>query len=649
MPLQQTSGNATADGFGGGVPVARTYIEDVFSAYTYTGNGSTQTITNGIDLAGKGGMVWSKERAAFGFSNALQDTVQGTGAMLSSNSTNGAAAPTNAITAFNNNGYTIGNLNGLNYNLSTFVSWTFRKAPKFFDVVTYTGNGTTQNIAHSLGSVPGMIIIKATSTTGNWAVYHNGLATPNNNAILLNTTGAAQGGGTDFWNTTTPTATVFSLGTGLTVNTNGTTYVAYLFAHDTSADGLIQCGSFTTDGVGKATVNLGWEPQYILYKSSTTTTNWAIADTSRGLTSAVAQGPLLYANTSGAESDSSTQVAINATGFTYDSAPSQTFIYMAIRRGPMKVPTDATKVFSPKLALATAGTFVSTGFPVDLQIASYRPGNNPNFAFSDRLRGVSTNATDYIRFLASSTTNPEATVLRFRSLGWDNTGYKQDAYLESSGLGIYWNFRRAPGFFDEVCYTGTGANTTVAHGLGVVPELMIVKKRSGDDSSVWGVWYGDKPLAGDVLYLNLTNGWDNNPAYFNSTTPTTSVFSIGTSASTNANASTYVAYLFATCAGVSKVGSYTGNGTTQTINCGFSGGARFVLIKRTDATGDWYGYDTARGMTVLVDPYSLLNTTAAEVATLGSVTTVATGFALNSAILAAINVNTGTYIYLAIA
>ena len=129
------------------------------------------------------------------------------------------------------------------------------------------------------------------------------------------------------------------------------------------------------------------------------------------------------------------------------------------------------------------------------------------------------------------------------------------------------------------------------------------------------------------------------------------MFTVGTSTSgeTNYSGTYYVAYLFATCAGVSKVGSYTGNGTTQTINCGFTGGARFVLIKRTDSTGDWYVYDTARGMTTLTDPYLLMNDTAAESATLGSVTTVSTGFALNSTILAAINVSSATYIFLAIA
>jgi hypothetical protein len=100
---------------------------------------------------------------------------------------------------------------------------------------------------------------------------------------------------------------------------------------------------------------------------------------------------------------------------------------------------------------------------------------------------------------------------------------------------------------------------------------------------------------------------------------------------------------------VSKVFSFTGNGSTQTINCGFTGGARFVLLKASSATGGWFVYDTARGMTVLTDPYLQLNTTAAEVATLGSVTTVSTGFAVNEAITTGVNTNGVTYIGLAIA
>jgi hypothetical protein len=176
---------------------------------------------------------------------------------------------------------------------------------------------------------------------------------------------------------------------------------------------------------------------------------------------------------------------------------------------------------------------------------------------------------------------------------------------------------------------------------------MIVKRRNATNN--WAV-YATSLGNTNRVFLNQTQASAADSTLWNNTTPTSSVFTVGTAFATNNSGNTYVAYLFATCAGVSKVGSYTGNGTTQTINCGFgAGGARFVLIKRTDAIGDWYVYDTARGMTVLTDPYLLVNDTAAETATLGSVTTVSTGFALNSTILAAINVNAGTYIFLAIA
>jgi hypothetical protein len=210
---------------------------------------------------------------------------------------------------------------------------------------------------------------------------------------------------------------------------------------------------------------------------------------------------------------------------------------------------------------------------------------------------------------------------------------------------VYWFLRRYPSVFDEVCYTGTGSNQNITHNLGVAPELMIIKSRS--TATNWPVFV---PLFGDpnsVVFLNLTNAQTS--AFGGMSQPTSSSFLVRDYGTIGSSGVTYVAYLFATCAGVSKVGSYTGNGTTQTINCGFTGGARFVLIKRTDATGDWYVYDTARGMTVLTDPYLRLNVNSAEVATLGSVTTVSTGFALNSTILAAINVSAGSYIFLAIA
>jgi hypothetical protein len=127
------------------------------------------------------------------------------------------------------------------------------------------------------------------------------------------------------------------------------------------------------------------------------------------------------------------------------------------------------------------------------------------------------------------------------------------------------------------------------------------------------------------------------------------VFTIGTAFATNNSGDTYVAYLFATCAGVSKVGSYTGNGSSQTIACGFTAGSRFVLIKRTDSTGDWYVWDSARGIVAGNDPHLSLNDAAAEVTTDDSVDTDNSGFIVNQDAATNVNVTSATYIFLAIA
>jgi hypothetical protein len=151
------------------------------------------------------------------------------------------------------------------------------------------------------------------------------------------------------------------------------------------------------------------------------------------------------------------------------------------------------------------------------------------------------------------------------------------------------------------------------------------------------------------MFLNTTAAAGTFGSYWADTPPTSTGFTVGNYQDTNASTLTYVAYLFATCAGVSKVGSYTGTGTTLQVNCGFTGGARFVLIKRTDSTGDWYVWDTVRGIISGNDPYLLMNSTAAEVTNTDYIDSYSPGFELSSTAPAAINANGGTYIFLAIA
>ena len=670
MPLVQTRGAASAQGFGEFAQAAAVvnYIEDVFSTYLYTGTGAALTITNNIDLSTKGGLTWIKGRSG-ATDHKLTDTARGVTKALVSNSTAAETTDTTGLTAFGTTGFTLGANTDYNTSAATYVSWTFREQPKFFDVVTWTGNGVAgRTVAHNLGSVPGCIIVKRIDgSASNWCVYHRSLA--NSDALLLNTPSASLSEPT-FWNSTTPTASVFSLGTSPNVNYNGLTYVAYIFAHDaggfglTGTDNVISCGSYAGSSTSTVEVNLGWEAQFVLIKKiSAGAEPWVLNDTMRGLVTKETNpglGKYLLPNSSSAEGTDGVlfpyaqgfKVFPNG-GYAQFSEAGSNYIYIAIRRGPMKVPTLGTSVFSPVARVGTSATAtVTAGFPVDMTIIQDRNGLNSYATAFDRLRGATKRLFTALT-LAEAT---EATSLT----GFDvQTGFTLGTDVGFGAVNtspdnyVNWCFGRAPGFFDVVCYTGTGANATVTHNLGVAPELLIVKGRSV--AADWTVWSkSGTQLNSYSTALNRANAYaDSGDANWGTVggTPNmnSSSFSLGDYGGINGSGSTYVAYLFATCAGVSKVGSYTGNGTTQTINCGFTGGARFVLIKRTDATGDWYVYDTARGMTVLTDPYLLLNSTAAEVATLGSVTTVSTGFALDSAILAAINVSAASYIFLSVA
>lgn len=631
------------------------YVDDVFSTFLYTGTGAPQTINNGIDLAGEGGMVWCKDRSNGFEYHHIFDTVRGATKGLYPNTTDAEADSASYLSSFNNNGFTIAAANGFNTSGRNEVSWTFRKAPKFFDVVTYTGNSATQNISHNLGSVPGMIIVKRTDSTGDWFVYHRSLA--NTQYLRLNfTNGVATS--SVAWDSTTPTSTQFTVGASAT-NLSGGTYVAYLFAHDAGGfgtagtDNVISCGSYTGTGAAGNAITLGYEPQYVLIKAASGTSaslqDWYVYDVMRGMPNG-SDDARLMPNLSDAEG-SFNEICPSATGFICEASGARlnesgsTYIYMAIRR-PMKPPTSGTQVFAPitYAGVNTAGQVISgAGFSPDLSIPFSRAGAGGAVSqFIDRLRGGTA-------YLPPSSTAAEGNTAGFyiRSFDMDGVTYGS-AYLDYTNASynyVNWMFKRATGFFDVVCYTGTGSARTVAHNLGAVPELMIVKSRnSAYEWSVYSSALGNTKF----LFLQSTGAAQTGSGWWNNTSPTSSVFTVNTDISVNESAKTYVAYLFATLAGVSKVGSYTGNGSSQTINCGFTAGARFVMVKATSTTGDWVTLDTARGIVSGNDPFLQLNSTAAEVTGEDIVDPDNSGFIVNST-TENINASGGTYIYLAIA
>jgi hypothetical protein len=646
MPVVGTKGAMSSQGFGefaqaNAVP---NYIEDVFSTWLYTGNGSSQTITNNIDLSTKGGMTWIKARSNAA-SNAVFDTVRGANVEIQTNTTNPNDVGTQYLTAFTTSGFSVGSGARVNSNTWTYASWTFREQPKFFDVVTYTGNGSgaSRFVSHSLGSTPGMVIIKSTSAVGSWIATHRSLAT--DKYLMLNES-YAQGTSTDI-NTHTST-NIQVKGT----NDNGVTYIAYLFAHDaggfglTGTDNVITCGSFTGNGATPQTVNLGYEAQWVLVKNASATDNWYCFDNMRGISQT--SDSYLRANTNNAEGiDSPPWITATATGFIANNWTSgNNYIYIAIRRGPMKVPTSGTTVFSPINVTSTTNTQQTTGFPVDMQFFRSTANGSTNFMV-DRLRGFSTtNDTAGEKLLDTVTSQAEQSATTLTN-GFNNTGFKIPSAYNSTNA-LFLSFGRAPKVFDVVCYTGTGVNRQIdiSPSFGATrPEFVIYKKRDGTAAN-WIVYPGVINTANDYLTFNSTNAISSNSTIFPGSFDI-GFIRMGTDASVNNSGSNYVAYVFATLAGICKTSTYTGTGATQTISCGFTGGARFVMIKRTDSTGNWWFWDTARGMVAGTDPRMAFNSYNGNT-NANWVYTTTGGFQIVTTD-AEVNASGGTYLYLAIA
>ena len=639
-------------------------IDEIFNTFVYNGNNSTQTVTNNIDLSNEGGLVWIKNRSTASTNHSLFDTESGAtgGSRLRSNLSNGlhnfsgSAVFTTSSTGFALNSTASQDLND---GSDKYVSWTFRKAPKFFDVVTYTGNGTTgtssdtpQTISHNLGSVPGMIIVKKTSGTSGWFTFHR--STGSSKYLRLNATSAASNstdGGA--WGTYDPTSTDFKV--GYLANDNGASYVAYLFAHN-DGDGtfgpsgdqdVIKCGSFTGTSSGEVSVNLGFEPQFIIYKLENNTNsgdndNWRMHDVMRGWN--VSNRQLLNPNQNAAESSLSNtggyEIKPTATGFIHEGhagSSGSNYIYMAIRRGGMSTPTAASDVFH--VQSQSDGSTYSVGFPTDLILLNKTGGSSANTYVGSRLTGND-------KYLVTSSTAVEASSSNLWAFDLQNS-FDQGASTSAAWVGYHW--ARARGYFDVVTYTGNSTNNhEIKHNLKVAPEMVWTKQRTSDVRNF--VVYHSALGNTNTLALNTNGIADDESSGMHADPTASSIFLKGVNA-TNGNNQDYIAYLFATAPGVSKVGSYTGNGSTTgpTIDCGFSGSPSFVLIKKaTGGTGSWAVFDSARGIVAGNESQIYLNSTGAAQTATDQIDPTSSGFqiVINSATL---NSNGETYIFYAIA
>lgn len=325
-----------AGGVGGGLNMG-----DFMNSTTYVGNNTTaRAITTGIDLSTGEGMIWVSGDSTTEHKPICDTNMGATNFLFSSDST---ALTTNAeaLQSFDATGFTIGTQLEYNKNAIDYVAWTFKSEPGVFDCLEYTGTEAALNIAHALGEVPGAIIIKTQSGTGatdNWNMYHrslNGGTTPEDYFVELSKNDKNEELNTDAWNSTAPTASVFTLGASRDTNTNGDTYSAYIFPHNDN----VQCGTYTGNGSTTGpTVTLGFEPQWLFIKGSVQVSQekglvWDnVRNPSNPRTNASQAWQRAFNFTSGYDVD------FNATGFQVKNAQNavntsgDTYVYIAIRK-----------------------------------------------------------------------------------------------------------------------------------------------------------------------------------------------------------------------------------------------------------------------------------------------------------------------------
>jgi len=331
---------------------SNTLAGQYFIPTIYTGNGSaSRAISNGINMASNGGLVWSKQRSGVE-SNFLIDNVRGNTKYLMSNSVAAENTISTLVTSFDSTGYSIGNDSGINGNGSTYVSWVWgaggsgasnsagsitstvsANQRSGFSVVTYQGNNTNNaTIGHGLGVAPVFVIVKARSDTFDWIVWSKSFAT-NNTTMFLNTTNAA--GTYGVWNSTLPNSSVITLPSSAYVN-GSNNYVAYCFA---PVDGYSAFGSYVGNGSASGPfVYTGFRPAFLLIRS-TGVESWFLFDTARGTYND--NMPFLQANTNGSEYAFDTP-EIMSNGFKLSTnngsvnGSGNTMIYAAFAETPFK-------------------------------------------------------------------------------------------------------------------------------------------------------------------------------------------------------------------------------------------------------------------------------------------------------------------------
>jgi len=654
-----------------------------FNTVLYTGNGTSQSIT-GVGF--KPDFVWVKARDRAGEWHMLSDSTRGTNSQLFSNEQNPQDTKSTVVTSFDSDGFSIGSDNLVNFNGADYVAWCWKANGGTTTAGTGTGgtssvthqlngkagfcitkfvsnnNGGTSGgstVNHGLDSTPDFIIMKSTTSTQAWWVWHNSF-TSGNDYLQLQTDGA-KGSSVNVWNGTAPDASKVTLGNW---NNQGATFIMYAFK---SVAEYSKIGSYTGNGSTDGPIkNTGFEPAWLMVKGSSNSGSWIIFDNKRNTTNP--RDKALRADSSAAETTSSSiQVDFLSNGFqltgtdTDYNGSGRTYIYIAFASDPSAAPalpdSFATALYA---GTGSANSLSGLGFSPSLTWIKRR-NSSASHSLTDSNRG-----NDLV--LQSNETSAEAS----GQITLDSDGFTigNDNALRNAIGSTYvaWNWKANPipiintdgtiqsvvsanqaAGFSIVKYTGDGTSgATIGHGLSSAPETVISK--SLDSSNNWNVF--DSSLTTNyMMKLNATN------AQFDATAgtkgggitvdATTMTILAGASnqENNNKNGDEFIAYCFASISGFSKMGSYSGGstGSGNVITTGFQ--PDWIMLKRTDTSDNWTIMDSARG-----DGASsrrlIANTNGTEKAATSIWFPTSTGFYF-SGTGDSYNASGGTYIYMA--
>ena len=606
-------------------------VASSFNIETWAGNARDNTAILGIGF--QPDMVWYKTRTAANDHNLI-DSIRGATFQIRPDRDIAQVNATDQIKSFDSDGLTLGTGGDANANGQTYVAWIWKgddnepaintegtmtsitrvHANAGFSIVQFTNSspGANARIGHGLSTTPNMIFVKRTDGTENWYVYHSGMVDGNGSPLkqfmrfdLPN----AQGAATNLFNTVN--ATVFNPSFTGTANQK---IMAYCF-HDVT--GYQKFGSYTGNGNAGQAITTGFKPDFVMIKSTYGTSNWTVYDTRRSILA----GMINPDNSDTETTDSSADITITATGFSITSggvsqglnSDTRLYIYWAIAKN---VPSNTTLANSFKTVTwsgnNSARTISGMGFNPDLLWIKARNASEQHYLY-DKLRGAS-------KFVHSNITAAEGTDTSSRLRDFTADGFKlgTDAAINgNNNTYVAWGWKAGNSWesnIDGSIPTLVNANTangfsvikydmnitsstafTIGHGLSSAPELVIFFSLD-QDGSTSNLVYPNSPTK-EIAIDSNSNG-SGSSSYWNNTAPSTTVINMGTAWGQYSSyyGGDTVAYAFHSVSGYSKIGSYTGNGSAQSIT-GLGFQPDFIMIKSitTGQSGGWHMYDSERG------------------------------------------------------